>query len=129
MNNLLRKAVAVSAFPSMLVLSLAVGQAPRCYAQTAVPPDGWTKVAALHEAPAATDVSPARPAAAPDPASSVDIAKELAAMKARIELLEAELKSRTQPAVVAGPAVAAASVGAPGPAVVSASASGGLSQE
>jgi len=128
-RTLVRKAVAVSTFPSMLVLSLALGQAPRCYAQTPVPPDGWTRVAAVHDPAAAPDVTPARPAAAPDPASSVDIAKELAAMKVRIELLEAELKSRTQPAVVAGPAVAAASVGAPGPAAVSASASGGTSQE
>ena len=119
----------------MLVLSLAVGQAPRCYAQTAVPPDGWTKVAALHEAPAATDVSPARPAAAPDPASSVDIAKELAAMKARIEMLEAELKSRTLsgPTLAAGPAVPAGSTSAVTPGAkadaVSSSATADMPQE
>jgi len=95
----------------MLVLGLAVGQAPRCYAQAPAQPDAPAKVAALHDPAVATDVSPARPAAAPDPASSVDIAKELAAMKARIELLEAELKSRTLsgPALVAGPATAAGS--------------------
>jgi hypothetical protein len=51
-------------------------------------------VAALHEPSPAPDV-PAKTAAAPDQLSE-DIAKELAAMKARIELLEAELlKSRT----------------------------------
>ncbi len=111
MRTLLRKAVVASAFPSMLVLSLAVGQASRCYAQAPAQPDAPAKVAALHEPAAALDVSPARPAAAPDPASSTDIAKELAAMKARIELLEAELKSRTLsgPALVAGPATAAGS--------------------
>ncbi len=110
MRTLLRKAVVASTFPSMLVLSLAVGQAPRCYAQAPAQPDAPVKVAALHDPAAAPEVSPARPAAAPDPASSTDIAKELAAMKARIELLEAELKSRTLngPPLVAGPATAAA---------------------
>jgi hypothetical protein len=93
MRTLLRKAVAASAFPSIVVLSLAVGQGPRCYAQAPAQPDAPAKVAALHEPAAAPDVSPARPAAAPDPASSTDIAKELAAMKARIELLEMELKA------------------------------------
>ena len=89
----MRKAVAASAFPSIVVLSLAVGQGPRCYAQAPAQPDAPAKVAALHEPGAAPDVSPARPAAAPDPASSTDIAKELAVMKARIELLEMELKA------------------------------------
>ena len=89
----MRKAVAASAFPSIVVLSLAVGQGPRCYAQAPAQPDAPAKVAALHEPAAAPDVSPARPAAAPDPASSTDIAKELAVMKARIELLEMELKA------------------------------------
>jgi hypothetical protein len=93
MRTLLRKAVAASAFPSIVVLSLAVGQGPRCYAQAPAQPDVPAKVAALHEPAAAPDVSPARPAAAPDPASSTDIAKELAVMKARIELLEMELKA------------------------------------
>ena len=93
MRTLLRKAVAASAFPSIVVLSLAVGQGPRCYAQAPAQPDAPAKVAALHEPAAAPDVSPARPAAAPDPASSTDIAKELAVMKARIELLEMELKA------------------------------------
>jgi hypothetical protein len=85
----------------MLVLSLAL--APRCYAQTPAQPEAPTKVAELHEP--ATDATPARAATAPDPQSSVDVAKELAAMKARIELLEAELKSRTaatEPPLAAG---------------------------
>jgi hypothetical protein len=91
----MRKAAAVSTFPSMLVLSLAVGQSSRCYGQTLAPPDAPAKVAALREPSVATDVSPTRAAATPDPVSAADIEKELAAMKARIELLEAELKSRT----------------------------------
>jgi hypothetical protein len=78
----------------MLILSLALGPTSRCYAQTPAQPDAPAKVAVLHEPSATPDVSPVRPAAAPDPLTSADIAKELAAMKARIELLEAELKSR-----------------------------------
>ena len=93
---LFHKAVTVLAFPSIIVLSLAVSQGYRCYAQTEEHPNGWTKIADLHTPSA--DVSPSRAAAAPDPASSTDIAKELAAMKARIELLEEELKSRASEA-------------------------------
>ena len=135
MRTLLRKALVASAFPSMLVLSLAVGQAPRCYAQAPAQPDAPAKVAALHEPAAAPDVSPARPAAALDPASSTDIAKELAAMKARIELLEAELKSRTLsgPTLVAGPAAPAGSTPAVTPGAkadaVSSSAAADMPQE
>jgi hypothetical protein len=83
----------------MLVLALGVGQSARCYAQTQagaqakvafspepLPSDNGTTNSA---APAA-----ARPAAKPEPEASLDIAKELAAMKVRIEQLETELKSR-----------------------------------
>jgi hypothetical protein len=80
----MRKTVAVSAFSSMLFLILAIGQSQRCSAQTPAQPD-----------------PSAGPTVAQDPAVA-DIEKELAAMKARIEQLEAELKSRTaatQPAV------------------------------
>jgi hypothetical protein len=76
----------------MLVLTLAVCRAPHAYAQTQ--PDAPAKVAALHDPAVAPDVSTAHSAPVPDP-STADIAKELAAMKARIEVLEAELKSRT----------------------------------
>ena len=92
LRALLRKAAAVPTFPCMLVLILAVAQAPRGYAQVPAPPDGQRKVAALHE-PAA-DVAPSRAATVTDPQSSLDLAKELAAMKARIEQLEAELRVR-----------------------------------
>jgi Putative beta-barrel porin-2, OmpL-like. bbp2 len=104
---LLRRAVAVLTFSPLLVLCLSVGQAPLCYAQTQAQMDAPAKVAALHEpavdgAPrdegASRNVSAAQPAVVPDPVSSADLAKELAAMKARIEVLEAELKSRTAPA-------------------------------
>ena len=95
MRASLCKTVSVSILAAMLVLSFAVGHPPRCYAQVAAQPDASTNIAALHESPAAPDVAAARPAAAPDPQSTADLAKELEAMKARIELLEAELKSRT----------------------------------
>src|SRR5580700_2632660 len=111
MKALLFRTIEVSLLSVMLILS----QAPRGYAQAAQS-DTLERVAALHES-SAPDVSPARPAVAPDPASSADIAKELADMKARIELLEAELKSRTLsgPTIIAGPASAAGSVSAAAP--------------
>ena len=68
------KTITVSALPLMLHVSLVIGEAPHCYAQRQ------------------TDAS-ANPAIAPDP-SVAEIQEELAAMKARIEQLEAELKSR-----------------------------------
>src|SRR5580693_2900390 len=88
-----------SAFLPMLALALGVGQSARCYAQTQV--GAQAKVAVLRE-PLPSDTgttnsaapAAARPAAKPEPEASLDIAKELAAMKARIEQLETELKSR-----------------------------------
>jgi hypothetical protein len=94
----LRQKPATTAFHGAILLSLALGQASRGYAQVQAQPEAPTKVATLREPAAAADVSPARPATAPQPLSTNDIAKELAAMKARIELLEAELKSRTMSA-------------------------------
>ncbi len=73
-------------------MTLAVSQSPRGYAQVQSP-EAPVKVAALHEPAPAADV-PAKAATVPEPATA-DIEKELAAMKARIELLEAELKTRT----------------------------------
>jgi hypothetical protein len=70
----------------MLLLSLVIGQGQRCYSQTQAQSD-----------------AAAQPAAA-DPVV-VDIQKELAAMKARIEQLEAELKSRTVASEASQPAV------------------------
>ena len=117
MKTLLRTIAAVSIFPSTLILILAFAQAPKSSAQTVAPSDAPAKVAVLHEAIA--DVPSARPAPAPDPATN-DIFKELAAMKARIEVLEAELKSRTAPAEVspaleAPPSIAALPIAAAAP--------------
>ena len=94
MRTQLRNALALSAFPTMLVLALAFGLAQRSYAQAQAQPDAPTKVAALLDPSPAPDVAPARPAVAPDPVT-VDIVRELEAMRLRIEQLEAELKSRT----------------------------------
>jgi hypothetical protein len=113
-RTLLRKPVAVSALCPMLVLSLCVGQGARCYAQTESQPNDPPKVADLHEPlavdPTATNSATPAPAAKPDPEMALDIAKELAVMKARIEQLEAELKNRaaTQP----GPSTPATAVAA-----------------
>jgi hypothetical protein len=85
-------ALTLSTLPAVLILTLVVGHGPCSYAQTQMP-DASVKVAALHEPPAAPDV-PAKATPAPDQVST-DIAKELEAMKARIEQLEAELKART----------------------------------
>jgi hypothetical protein len=91
----------------MLVLSLAVGQAPRCYGQAQAQPDSQAKAAALHEPlPGGSDASaadstappPTRSAAAPDLGVALALEKELATMKARMEQISAqlaELKSRT----------------------------------
>ena len=92
MRTPLHKLAAILAFATMLVLSLVIAQAPNCYAQTPAQTDAPANVAALHKS--SVDVSPARSTAAPNPESTLDMAKELAAMKARIEQLEAELKIR-----------------------------------
>jgi hypothetical protein len=100
MKALLCKPAVVSVFCLLLVLSLWVGQGAPCYAQAQAQPDAPPKVAALHD-PLPTETNTnnttpaaARPSAKPDPDISLDIAKELAVMKARIEQLEAELKDR-----------------------------------
>jgi hypothetical protein len=101
----------------LLVLSLAAGQVQPCYAQTQAQPDAPAKVAAASGTP---DASAGQTPTASDPA--LDVLKELDAMKARIEQLEAELKARaaspavTTPAVTT-PAAAVAAVPAPAPAV------------
>jgi hypothetical protein len=132
MKALLCKPAVVSVFCLLLVLSLWVGQGAPCYAQAQAQPDAPPKVAALHDPlPTETNTNSTAPAAArppakPDPDISLDIAKELAVMKARIEQLEAELKSRSattaspqpdssQPATAAV-AVPTKSDGAPTPA-------------
>src|ERR1700733_2501738 len=132
MKALLCKPAVVSVFCLLLVLSLWVGQGAPFYAQAQAQPDAPPKVAALHDPlPTETNTNSTAPAAArppakPDPDISLDIAKELAVMKARIEQLEAELKSRSattappqpdsSPPVTAALSVPTKSDGAPSPA-------------
>jgi hypothetical protein len=107
MRTLPRKPAAVSAFVPMLILTLGVGQGARCYAQAQS--DAPTKVAVLHQPSledggAAKATTAAPPATKPDPEISVDIPRELAVMKARIEQLEAELKARAAASPASSPA-------------------------
>jgi Putative beta-barrel porin-2, OmpL-like. bbp2 len=105
----------------VLVFSLVVALVPRCKAQTQASLDAEAKVAAPNE-PAgggsarnsgatgtSSSAATASTAAIPDPRISA-VEQELAAMKARIEQLEAELKSRT--AAQPGPATPATAVAA-----------------
>ena len=98
-----------AALPAVLVLSLAVASAQRGVAQTQTQPVAKATVAALHEplpdgaardGGATSASAPGTVAAKPDPEISPAVARELAAMKARIERLEAELNGRraTEPA-------------------------------
>jgi hypothetical protein len=110
---LLHKVAAFSASPALLVLSLAAGQAQPCYAQTQPQPDAPAKVAAASQTP---DASAGQTPAASNTAISLEILKELDAMKARIEQLEAELKARTSAAAspaATTPATAVTAVPAP----------------
>jgi hypothetical protein len=92
MKTLSNNALTFASIPALLVLILAMGQASPSYAQTDAQPDVPAKVAALHDPSPSPDV-PAKTSPALD-AVSTDIVKELEAMKARIEELEAELKAR-----------------------------------
>jgi hypothetical protein len=101
----MRKApVAIVAYVTFTMV-LVVAHRTSCYAQASAQPQAQTKLAELREptqpAPAGTtsDASPAsakaEPSAKPaDPLVPAELAKELEVMKARIDQLEAELKSR-----------------------------------
>src|SRR2546429_7844777 len=103
MRTLLRKAVAASVFPPALVLSLVAAQATPGHAQTQTQPEAPTRLAAIHDLPrdgasaavrdgGSTSNPTSGALATPDPEISPAVAKELAAMKAEIEQLKAELK-------------------------------------
>ena len=109
MRTLLRRTVAVLASPPILVLGLAVAQAQRGYAQTQSQPDASMQLAAGHEpSPGGPDAnvsgaSVSGTAVAPDP----EIVKRFAAMEARIEQLESQLKARGTAESAPSPAVTA----------------------
>ena len=111
MRLLPRTAAAGAMFLSMFVLGLAFAQGSRCYAQAQAQPQAQTqtKVAELHEpaqplstGPAAAVGTTASTAPSPsttlaEPGAALALEKELAAMKARMEQIGAqlaELKSR-----------------------------------
>jgi Putative beta-barrel porin-2, OmpL-like. bbp2 len=116
MKTLLRKTAGVAVFPALLVMGVVLSQAPRCYAQTQAQSQASPKVAALSEPPdgAAADLGTTKSASAGQPVAPADsalppsVAKELGAMKARIELLEMQLKEHAagQPPTVATEALA-----------------------
>jgi hypothetical protein len=93
----LRKDIQLSACFLLVILGLAMVQAPLCYAQTEAQTNVPTRVAVLHaSSPDGSDAATgnnsapatAQPAAAPDPAA---LEKDLADMKARMEQIETEL--------------------------------------
>jgi hypothetical protein len=95
-------------FLSMFALCLAFAQGSSCYAQAQTQPRAQTEVAKLHKSgvplpessarvESTTSESPARPAVSPNPAVPADVASELAALKARIEQLELQLKGNAAP--------------------------------
>ena len=86
MRMRLRRTVTLLVLPILLVLTIAVVLAPRGFAQSGAQADAAAKAAA---APGQTSSG----LGSPDQ-SSADIVRELEAMKARIEQLEAELKRR-----------------------------------
>ena len=91
--TLLRKALALATFPSMLVLSLTLA-APRSHAQTQADSssdDHWLRGGAAAGDSTTVSIGPANAGIPPA------VAKELEAMKERIAQLEAELKARTTP--------------------------------
>lgn len=100
-TKLLRKPIRLSAFFSILIFSLSVVQSTQCYSQTRAQPKTQGKVAAFGEGGSdasgrddkTANAAPNTPAATSDPEISPALARELAAMRARIERLEAELKS------------------------------------
>jgi len=101
MNYLLRRAVALAAFPSIAVLSLTLA-APRSHAQAKA---DTSSDRSLHGGAAAGDSS-SRSTGAADAAIPPAISKELEAMKERIAQLEAELQGRAAAAPALIPAVA-----------------------
>jgi putative OmpL-like beta-barrel porin-2 len=127
----LRTTTLAAKFLAMFFLCVAIAQGSLCHAQTQAQPQNQTKLAKLDESRKPSSENPAEtgsksaetPAAtpAPDPGiSSAEIARELAVMKARIEQLEAELKSRAVSApaastIVAEPKAAPAPASAPKP--------------
>ena len=130
MRRLLRKTATGVMFLAIFALCLAFAQGSRCYAQAQDQSPAPAKVAELNDpgkpsSNGSGDVgttpsaAPAPTVAAPDPAVSAAVAKELEALKARIEQLELQLKGNAAP-VQPSPAGAVANASAPAPALAAA---------
>jgi hypothetical protein len=125
MRTLLRANIAVGAFSLLLVVSLALVQAPRCFGQTQGQPPTPTEVANLHDTAqpspdASVSVAGKSGSGSSGHSKSVAeeeispaVAKELEVLRERIEELEAALKVRTaaeQPAAAPAKVVESAPV-------------------
>src|ERR1700722_14838091 len=95
------KARVFSAIPVLLVAALVLGRAPRCSGQTSAQSASPTKIAAMHEPSTvgpdtaanektATTPAPAAPPP-PDAVVTLELEKELATMKPRMEQISAQL--------------------------------------
>jgi hypothetical protein len=133
LRNQMQKAVVMNVLPIVLVLGFAVVLVPYGRAQSQQSSDHSSKIAVLHGPPpageansATTASAPADGGAAPAPEIAPAVARELAAMKAEIEELRAELKKRNPEdnAGPAGPPAAAMDAATPEPAPASAKATG-----
>jgi hypothetical protein len=125
LRNQMQKAVVMNVLPIVLVLGFAVVLVPYGRAQSQQSSDHSSKIAVLHGPPpageansATTASAPADGGAAPAPEIAPAVARELAAMKAEIEELRAELKKRNPEdnAGPAGPPAAAMDAATPEPA-------------
>src|SRR3974390_1630886 len=105
-TNLLRRAAGFAPLPLLMTLSIGIPASQRCSAQTPTRPSTKIEVAQLDDidspsskentssAAAKTRESSAKAASSADPEITPAVAKELEALKQRIEQLETELKSR-----------------------------------
>ncbi len=90
-----------AAILATLVIGLALAQSSRCYAQVQGQPQAQPKVAELHESTSTETASGAGTASGAEVSvAPTEVEKELAAMKARIDQLEAELNARNAAAAV-----------------------------
>jgi len=115
MRALLRATTKGAIFLAAFVLCLTIAQGSRCYAQAQTQPQSQVQLAKASQSDNASSEEPALvgakgrgwpegPTPAPDPEISPAVAKELAAMKAEIEQLKTELKSRSAAEPEAAPA-------------------------
>ena len=97
----------------LCLLIAGAGSGAPCWGQAPAEAVAQPRVAALEDSSNALEMAKTPVANVPSPTarqSSLDMARELAAMKARIEVLEAELKSRLEAESVSGSSATAAAL-------------------